>query len=89
MEDDLDEDQLCGVLLRCLCLECFDFFFILTSLADNELSSSSSSSRGTGHKSRRILGSGFTSTVTGLGFFGTVLKLEKSANSSTCGRIVF
>lgn len=64
-----------------MCLECLDFRLSL-SAADRELSSSSSSSRGTGNRSRRILGSGFTSTVTG--FFGISSKFGKLANSSAC-----
>ena len=67
-------------------LDGFDFFLSFAADIETELSSSSSSSRGTGHKSRRILGSGLTSTVTGFGFFG---KLEKSANSSAVGNVLF
>jgi len=67
--------------LRCLL---FDFLLILAALApgtEAEVSSaSSSSSLGAGHKSRRILGSGFTSTVTGV--LGMSSNVEKSANSS-------
>lgn len=64
---------------RCLCLECFDFRLSF-SAADSELSSSSSSSRGTGNRSRRIFGSGFTSTVTG--FLEIPSKSGKLSNSS-------
>ena len=62
---------------RCF-LELFDFLLFLASPASEP--SSSSSSRGTGHKSSRILGNGFTSTVTG--FLGMLSKLEKLAKSS-------